>query len=73
MNALDLFILDFNECRRRFLMVAEGFPNQYLAWRPDEKALGVGETIRHVLLHDLSWLTGKLLITLELAQRKRKE
>lgn len=57
MNAIELFLLDFKECRRRFLLVANGFPNEYLTWRPDIHALSVGETIRHVLLHDFSWFT----------------
>jgi uncharacterized damage-inducible protein DinB len=56
MKALDLFLLDYQECRRRFLMVAASFPNELLTWRPDISAFSVGETIRHVLLHDLSWL-----------------
>jgi uncharacterized damage-inducible protein DinB len=56
MNAIDLFLLDYQECRRRFLMVAAAFPNEMLTWRPDKDALSVGETIRHVLLHDLYWL-----------------
>jgi uncharacterized damage-inducible protein DinB len=56
MKALDLFLLDYQESRRRFLMVAASFPNELLTWRPDIGALSVGETIRHVLLHDLSWL-----------------
>lgn len=57
MNAIELFVLDFKECRRRFLMVASAFPTDLLTWRPDKDALSVGECIRHVLLHDLSWLT----------------
>jgi uncharacterized damage-inducible protein DinB len=56
MNAIDLFLLDFQECRRRFLMVAGAFPDEFLTWRPDKEALSVGETIRHVLLHDFFWL-----------------
>jgi uncharacterized damage-inducible protein DinB len=56
MKALDLFLLDYQECRRRFLMVAAAFPSELLTWKPDIGAMTVGETIRHVLLHDLSWL-----------------
>lgn len=52
MNTLDLILLDFKECRRRFLIVAGAFPESLLTWRPDKNALSVGETIRHVLLHD---------------------
>jgi uncharacterized damage-inducible protein DinB len=56
MNAIELFLLDFQECRRRFLMVAAAFPPELFTWRPDKDALSVGESIRHVLLHDLSWV-----------------
>lgn len=56
MNAIEIFVLDFKECRRRFLMTAAAFPDELLTWRPDKDALTVGETIRHVLLHDFSWL-----------------
>lgn len=55
MKSIDLILLDFKECRRRFLIVAAAFPDTLLTWRPDKDALSVGETIRHVLLHDLSW------------------
>ncbi|MFT4416658.1 DinB family protein [Fredinandcohnia humi] len=57
MNPLDLVLLNFKECRRRFLITAASFPDELLSWKPDKDALSVGETIRHVLLHDLSWLT----------------
>ncbi|MFD2444731.1 DinB family protein [Bacillus sp. CGMCC 1.16607] len=60
MNAIEMFLLDFKECRRRFLIVANSFQDELLTWKPDKNALSVGETIRHVLLHDLSWL--KILI-----------
>jgi len=56
MNSLELFLLDYKECRRRFLLTAAAFPDELLTWRPDKAALSVGETIRHVLLHDFSWL-----------------
>ncbi|MDZ5472230.1 DinB family protein [Bacillus sp. 31A1R] len=56
MNAIDLFLLDFKESRRRFIMTATAFPSEFFTWKPDKDALSVGETIRHVLLHDFSWL-----------------
>lgn len=56
MNARDLILLDLRETRRRFLMVANSFPDHLLHWRPDPDALSVGGHIRHVLLHDLDWL-----------------
>lgn len=56
MNARDLILLDLQETRRRFLAVARHFPEDYLQWKPDVGALSVGTAIRHVLLHDLSWL-----------------
>jgi uncharacterized damage-inducible protein DinB len=56
MNSLELFLLDYKECRRRFLITAAAFPDDLLTWKPDMEALTVGEIIRHVLLHDLGWL-----------------
>lgn len=55
MNSIDLILLDLKECRRRFLIVAKCFPNEFLIWRPDVNALSVGEMIRHVLIHDYLW------------------
>ncbi len=57
MNAKELILLDLKETRRRFLIVANGIPEEYLMWKPDPDALSIGHMIRHVLLHDLSWLT----------------
>lgn len=56
MNSIKLLILDLKETRRRFLMVAKCFPNDLISWKPDLNALSVGEMIRHVLLHDYSWM-----------------
>lgn len=56
MNARDLMLLDLHETRRRFLIVARSIPDQYLSWQPDAQALTIGTMIRHVLLHDMSWL-----------------
>lgn len=56
MDARELMLLDLQETRRRFLIVAQSIPAEYLSWRPDAEALSIGAMIRHVLLHDLSWL-----------------
>ncbi|ASS67779.1 MULTISPECIES: DinB family protein [unclassified Paenibacillus] len=56
MDAKQLILLDLRETRRRFLKTAEGIPDVRLAWRPDAAALSIGQMIRHVLLHDRSWL-----------------
>lgn len=56
MDAKQLILLDLRETRRRFLKTAEGIPDVLLSWRPDAAALSIGQTIRHVLLHDHSWL-----------------
>lgn len=56
MNARDLMLLDLQETRRRFLIVARSIPLEYLSWKPDAEALSIGAMIRHVLLHDLGWL-----------------
>lgn len=56
MDARELMLLDLQETRRRFLIVARSIPAEYLSWRPDAEALSIGAMIRHVLLHDPSWL-----------------
>jgi uncharacterized damage-inducible protein DinB len=56
MDARALMLLDLQETRRRFLIVARSIPAEYLNWKPDAEALTIGAMIRHVLLHDLSWL-----------------
>lgn len=56
MNARELILLDLQETRRRFLIVARSIPDQYLGWQPDAEAISIGKMIRHVLLHDFSWL-----------------
>lgn len=56
MNVRDLMLLDLRETRRRFLIVARSIPAEYLGWKPDAEALPIGAMIRHVLLHDRSWL-----------------
>ncbi|KIL34459.1 hypothetical protein SD71_19600 [Cohnella kolymensis] len=56
MNAKELILLDLKETRRRFIKAADAIPSEYLSWKPDDSALSVGEMIRHVLLHDYSWL-----------------
>lgn len=56
MDARELMLLDLQETRRRFLIVAGSIPAEHLGWKPDAEALSIGAMIRHVLLHDLSWL-----------------
>ncbi|CAM4223849.1 hypothetical protein BAMA_18800 [Bacillus manliponensis] len=49
MNELDIFILNFEEVRRRSIKVWTSIPSDKLNWKPDSKALSCAEMIRHVL------------------------
>ncbi|MNO16581.1 DinB superfamily protein [compost metagenome] len=49
MNINDLIVLNFEEVRRRSVMVWKSIPQQMLNWKPDQDALTCAEMIRHVL------------------------
>lgn len=49
MNSIEIILLNFSEIRRRSIKIWSGIPNDYLNWKPDEKAFTVIEMIRHVL------------------------
>ncbi|MDR7131326.1 putative damage-inducible protein DinB [Algoriphagus sp. 4150] len=49
MNSIELILLNFSEIRRRSIKLWNGIPDEYLNWKPDEKAFTVIEMIRHVL------------------------
>ncbi|MCR2805851.1 DinB family protein [Paenibacillus soyae] len=49
MNAIELAVLNFEEIRRRSILVWESIPAEGLEWKPDGEALSVKEMIRHVL------------------------
>ena len=49
MNSIENILLNFSEIRRRSLKLWNGIPNEYLNWKPDEKAFTIIEMIRHVL------------------------
>lgn len=49
MNSTELILLNFSEIRRRSIKLWKGIPDEYLNWKPDEKAFTVIEMIRHVL------------------------
>lgn len=49
MNATDLLLLNFEEVRRRSLVVWNSVPPTKWDWRPDPDALSYAETVRHVL------------------------
>jgi uncharacterized damage-inducible protein DinB len=48
MTAQEILVLNLQEVRRRSLKIWRGIPDAQLAWKPDEKALSIGEMIRHV-------------------------
>ena len=49
MNSIDLILLNFNEIRRRSIMVWTSIPQDKLNWKPDNEAMTCIEMIRHVL------------------------
>jgi len=49
MNSIETIILNFSEIRRRSIKLWSGIPDQYLNWKPDQKAFSIIEMIRHVL------------------------
>lgn len=49
MNTNELIILNFEEIRRRSIIVWKAVPQHLLTWKPDDDALSCGEMIRHVL------------------------
>mgnify|MGYP000256075858 FL=1 len=49
MHSKDLILLNFSEIRRRSIKLWSGIPDEYLHWKPDEKAFTIIEMIRHVL------------------------
>jgi uncharacterized damage-inducible protein DinB len=48
MTAQEILVLNLQEVRRRSIHIWRGIPDPQLAWKPDENALSIGETIRHV-------------------------
>lgn len=49
MNSIEIILLNFSEIRRRSIKLWRGIPNEFLHWKPDEKAFSIIEMIRHVL------------------------
>lgn len=49
MNSIEIILLNFSEVRRRSIKLWSGIPNEYLNWKPDEKAFSIIEMVRHVL------------------------
>ncbi|AFH62850.1 DinB family protein [Paenibacillus caseinilyticus] len=49
MNAIEAIVWNFEEIRRRSIIVWESIPKEYLDWRPDSDAMSMKEMIRHVL------------------------
>ncbi|KIL35686.1 hypothetical protein SD71_12390 [Cohnella kolymensis] len=49
MESIELLLLNFEEVRRRSIKVWMSVPEEYLGWKPDEKAMSCLEMVRHVL------------------------
>lgn len=52
MNTTDIILHNFAEVRRRSIKVWLGIPPEHYFWKPDEKAMGLLESVRHVLEAD---------------------
>ncbi|WP_028546592.1 DinB family protein [Paenibacillus taiwanensis] len=52
MNATDVILFNFEEVRRRSIIVWRAIPADKLSWKPDEGALTCAEMIRHILQAD---------------------
>lgn len=49
MNSISTIILNFEEIRRRSIILWAGIPGDKLMWKPDESAMTCIEMVRHVL------------------------
>lgn len=49
MTQTELILLNFEEIRRRSIKLWTGLPPEHYSWRPDDKAMGCLELVRHVL------------------------
>ncbi len=49
MNITQAYILNFEEVRRRSIMLWKGLPSEFNNWKPDKDAESFIEVIRHVL------------------------
>lgn len=49
MKSIEIILINFSEIRRRSIKLWEGIPDEYLNWRPDNKAFSIIEMIRHIL------------------------
>ncbi|MGY3717953.1 DinB family protein [Sutcliffiella cohnii] len=60
MDKNQLLIMNFNEIRRRSIIVWRAIPNEYMDWKPDKKAMSCSQMIRHVL--EAEFLYHKILL-----------
>lgn len=49
MNSIETILLNFSETRRRSIKLWKGIPDEFLNWKPDQKAFSILEMIRHTL------------------------
>ncbi len=49
MTSTDLIILNFEEIRRRSILLWNGMPEKFFNWQPDQYAMSSIEMVRHVL------------------------
>jgi uncharacterized damage-inducible protein DinB len=49
MNTNEIIVLNFEEIRRRSIKLWSGIPADKYDWKPDENAMSMIETVRHIL------------------------
>lgn len=55
MNQVQQILLNFNEIRRRSIILWRALPESHYHWKTDEGAMSAIEMIRHVLEADYGW------------------
>lgn len=55
MTQTKLILLNLEEIRRRSILLWEGLPETFYAWKPDPHAMSAIEMVRHVLSADYGW------------------
>lgn len=55
MTKIDLILLNFNEVRRRSIVLWKSLPKSHYYWKPDQTSMTAIEMIRHVLQADYGW------------------
>ncbi|TNE70114.1 DinB family protein [bacterium] len=55
MSNTELILTNFNEIRRRSILLWKSLPESSIHWKPDPKAMSAIQLVRHVLEADYGW------------------